>query len=658
MGLKPLPRFYKPGWFDQHKSFVDTAKSSSSNVLLIGDSIVSGLLRYSRVWSKYFEPYDALNFGSPGDCVENVMWRVQHGELPAQLEITVIHARTNNVDKHPVHDIASGIIQIASYILSKKPGSNVIITGLLPRDEKATSIRRTKINAINHLLQHECQSQRNVTFLEPSEDWLQSNGDLRKQLYYRDFLHLVERGNSKFASWIQSAIERSMQGSRNAISNTIATSTKTTNSDLYDKTCTVDLSETSTDKTVITHLTETAHDITVRTDFTETASGKTVTTDLTETAHDKIVPSDLTETLSDRTVTTDLTEIAHFKTVTTDLTETVHDIDRTDLTYTCTAPDETFTTDLTETAPDKTVISDFTENTSHKTFTADLTETASDKSVSTDLTETASDLMVVTTDPIETAPDLSVTTDLTETAPDKTVTTDLTETASNKTSTLDLTETTFDITITVISDLSYTPPQRTVATGLTETASDITVTTDLTETAPDKTVITYLTDNTSYRTAADLHDCAVNQTNLCDLTEATSDKPFNVQVDLTRNTFDRHVTKDISETTDKVVTADQTGTAFDTVVTAKLTETGKTVTADFTETLFDRTGCNLKHIDKSVTADLIDTASDRITSDSTETDPAYFGMASNTKFITCIDTDKTVTSIQDIWKCAQSGNLI
>ena len=141
MGLKPLPRFYKPGWFDQH-------------VLLIDDSIVSGLSRYSRVWSKYFEPYDVLNFGSPGDCVEKVMWRVQHGKLPAQLEITVIHAGTNNVDKHPVHDIASGIIQIASYILSKKPGSNVIITGLLPRDEKATSIRRIKIVSFRKKLKH------------------------------------------------------------------------------------------------------------------------------------------------------------------------------------------------------------------------------------------------------------------------------------------------------------------------------------------------------------------------------------------------------------------------------------------------------------------------------------------------------------------------
>ena len=253
------------------------------------------------------------------------MWRVQHGELPAQLEITVIHTGTNNVDKHPVHDIASGIVQIASYILSKKPGSNVIITGLLPRDEKATSIRRTKINAINHLLQHECQSQRNVTFLEPSEDWLQSNGDLRKRLYYRDFLHLVERGNSKFASWIQSAIERSMQGSRNAISNTIATSTKTTNSDV-----------TISDK-FNTDLTDTSHDKTVS-DLSHVTSDKTTIADLTETTLDKttFALSDNTlfktttatnmESTSSQAVTANLTKTTSDKTVTVDITETTTDL--------------------------------------------------------------------------------------------------------------------------------------------------------------------------------------------------------------------------------------------------------------------------------------------------------------------------------------------
>ena len=32
--------------------------------------------------------------------MENVLWRAQHGELPAKLEIAVIHVGTNNVHKH------------------------------------------------------------------------------------------------------------------------------------------------------------------------------------------------------------------------------------------------------------------------------------------------------------------------------------------------------------------------------------------------------------------------------------------------------------------------------------------------------------------------------------------------------------------------------
>ena len=241
---------------------------------MISDSIVSGLTRYSRVWSKYFEPLNTLNFGSPGDCVENVLWMVKHGELPAKLEITVIHVGTNNVDKHNAKYIMSGIIKIANCILNEKPRSNIIITGLIPRDEKATSKRRIKINLINQLLQHECQDKRNVTFLEPEEDWVEDNGNLRRQLYYRDFLHLVERGNYKFASWIQNAIKH-LQGTKDAFSNTIAAKTRTAYSDL-----------TISDKT--------------NTDLTEVIPGRHVTSNITDTTPYKTVIADLTETTSDK----------------------------------------------------------------------------------------------------------------------------------------------------------------------------------------------------------------------------------------------------------------------------------------------------------------------------------------------------------------------
>ena len=270
MALKPLPRFYKPRGREKHNSFVDTAKCTSSRILLTGDSIVSDLTRYSRVWSKYFEPLNALNFGSPGDCVENVLWRVQHGELPAKLEIAMIHVGTNNVDKHNAKYIVSGIIKIASCILNEKPRLNIIITGLIPRE------RRMKINLINQLLQHECQDKRNVTFLEPEEDWMEDNGNLRRQFYYRDFLHLVERGNYKFASWIQYAIKH-LKDTRDAFSNTITAKTRSAYSDL-----------TISDKT--------------NTDLTEVIPGRHVTSNITDTTPYKTVIADLTETTSDKDV--------------------------------------------------------------------------------------------------------------------------------------------------------------------------------------------------------------------------------------------------------------------------------------------------------------------------------------------------------------------
>ena len=85
-------------------------------------TIVSGLTRYFRVWSKYFEPFNTLNFGSPGDYAENVLWRVQHGELPDKLKIAVIHVGTNNADKQNVEDIVSELSELLAAFLTKSPG--------------------------------------------------------------------------------------------------------------------------------------------------------------------------------------------------------------------------------------------------------------------------------------------------------------------------------------------------------------------------------------------------------------------------------------------------------------------------------------------------------------------------------------------------------
>ena len=71
MASKPIPRNSKPGWEEQHKVFVDIVANTKQEILLIGDSIVSGLSCCQKVWSKYFEPLQAFNFGIGGDRTQN-----------------------------------------------------------------------------------------------------------------------------------------------------------------------------------------------------------------------------------------------------------------------------------------------------------------------------------------------------------------------------------------------------------------------------------------------------------------------------------------------------------------------------------------------------------------------------------------------------------
>ena len=194
MASKPTPRSYKQEWENQHKSFVSIATESKSTIVLIGDSIINGLCRYRKVWSELFEPVNALNFGIRGDRTQHVLWRIQNGEIPVNVESVVIHCGTNNLYKDSPAEIKNGITSIAYAILKRKPCVNIIVTGLLPRDSKG-SPRRQQISWINEQLEHWCNNlaKKNVLFLKPNTDWTKPNGQLREELYFQDLLHLSEK---------------------------------------------------------------------------------------------------------------------------------------------------------------------------------------------------------------------------------------------------------------------------------------------------------------------------------------------------------------------------------------------------------------------------------------------------------------------------------
>ena len=195
------------------RKFVAIEKRSLSFVLLVGDSMVKGLARYHRVWSKYFEPLRALNFGVGGDRIQHVLWRIENGEIPLNLQVAFVHCGTNNLDRDNPAEIRDGIASIVNTIQEKKPNDNIIVSGLLPRDQEISS-RRDKIKLVNRKLMKWCRSGkvRNVHYLKPDRDWTDPDGRLVERYYFSDFLHLVEEGYEKFAKSIYEAIVKVSQG--------------------------------------------------------------------------------------------------------------------------------------------------------------------------------------------------------------------------------------------------------------------------------------------------------------------------------------------------------------------------------------------------------------------------------------------------------------
>ena len=122
----PMGRDNKHGWYEEHEKFVAIATRSLSSVLLVGDSLVNGLARYHRVWSKYFEPLCALNFGVGGDRTQHVLWRIENGEIPLNLQVAFVHCGTNNLDRDNPAEIRDGIASIVYTMQEKKPNANLL----------------------------------------------------------------------------------------------------------------------------------------------------------------------------------------------------------------------------------------------------------------------------------------------------------------------------------------------------------------------------------------------------------------------------------------------------------------------------------------------------------------------------------------------------
>ena len=112
-------RFYNDKSLKIKHTLCFQVKFENFNFIIIGDSAVAGLTRYTNIWKNLFDNR-FINLGISWDCVESVFWRAKDIPHLPLLQNVLILCRINNNNEDRSYDIVPNVsIAVVGIIESK-----------------------------------------------------------------------------------------------------------------------------------------------------------------------------------------------------------------------------------------------------------------------------------------------------------------------------------------------------------------------------------------------------------------------------------------------------------------------------------------------------------------------------------------------------------
>ncbi|HVG01307.1 MAG TPA: GDSL-type esterase/lipase family protein [Nitrospira sp.] len=172
---------------------------------MIGDSITQGWSGEGRrVWETYYGHRQAVNLGFNGDRTEQVLWRLQQGEIDGIMpKAAVVLIGTNNsgARKDPAEQTAAGVQAILTVLRTRLPEMKILLLGIFPRGATGADPLRQLNSTINDRLQQFADGRR-VVYIDLSHLFLESEGRLKRDLL-PDLLHPSEQGYRMWAEGME-----------------------------------------------------------------------------------------------------------------------------------------------------------------------------------------------------------------------------------------------------------------------------------------------------------------------------------------------------------------------------------------------------------------------------------------------------------------------
>lgn len=157
----PYASWVRRGWFERFDQKKALAAKGGYPVLFVGDSITHFWeSKGAEVWKRHFAEgdYKALNIGISGDRTENILWRLQHGQIDGlDPKAVVVMIGTNNIghrqpDQESGYDTFCGVRAIVDDLEKRCPNAQIIVHTIFPRAAATNDQMRIRVDAVNLMI--------------------------------------------------------------------------------------------------------------------------------------------------------------------------------------------------------------------------------------------------------------------------------------------------------------------------------------------------------------------------------------------------------------------------------------------------------------------------------------------------------------------------
>lgn len=197
-------------WMERHERALARIRQGHVDLLFIGDSITQGWEEDGRpLWDQYYAGRLAANLGYNSDQTDNVLWRLQNGELDGitpKLAIVMIGTNNTAMREDPPENTVAGIRAILNTVRTRLPGTKILLLAIFPRGLTNKDPLRRVNEAVNDHLPA-LADQHQVFSLNLNGRFLDGEGRLPPEIM-SDALHPSALGYRLWAEGMEESVRK------------------------------------------------------------------------------------------------------------------------------------------------------------------------------------------------------------------------------------------------------------------------------------------------------------------------------------------------------------------------------------------------------------------------------------------------------------------